>query len=588
MKLGLVRVSLLTAATVMLVGCAVDASLKETSLKIIRDGAKSGPVDYYDRASTIGINGEPNQLRYEDVGGNSKLILANLVTGSQIDIGKDSPPNAKLSFAIIRSDGANVYVLWRPKLASDIAGVGAAGDKFIYMKTSNDGGKTFGGPKVLNNSNGAFMPQIATSSMRNVYVAWVDEREGAKFDIYLNSSNDGGMSWLKEDMRMDSGEHSISSINPTLVADGQNAWLGWMDGDRDISLYVRSTSDAGKTWTSRVTALESKQAPIKPTLLRIKGQLLYYWYTAEGLQGVRSRDDGKSWEKMLVVPDTRGMIDMAIASDSAGRIHVAIGRKGEKQEDDKENIFYAYSDDGIIFSPQQKLSSSPAFKSTATLPEIAVNDAGQVVVVWQDHKYLRANVNANVSGDSGKTWLGQDLSLSDRTGSNFGIYPSITSLGAKMAVTWTEYDNSTLTTGRTASRIIDPSLPIVEAPILPVDIGKLKTQVEGYWNSRIKSDWAESYSYMDPYFRDTSTKAEYVKGQGIFTYYAYKPINQMVDGRRAKVTLKYTFELPATMLAGKKIVVPRTEEEIIQDWIWIDNNWYLINKNMMGHDNIVF
>lgn len=569
-----------------LAGCAQTGKVADTANVVQRMGERSLPIDYYDSVQLASTNSELVQLRYDQSGKKEKLVFRRLKSGQEQVLNLEDPATAKSNFAVLSTDGDRVYAAWRPKLFADEPGLGVAGDKFIHFKASNDGGSTFGPFTRISADNGAFIPVMASAGGKYVYIAWVDESNGAEFDLYMNASQDGGKTWAPRQIRLDHGDKRISSIDAKVVAEGSKAWVTWVEGETPLAIYSRATTDGGVSWGERVLVSHPKRPPNRPALLRSKGKLFNYWYSSLGVEGAWSGDDGASWTAIPLVPDTDGAVDLAVTADVSGHVHIAVGRKPSDKS--RENMFYLRAEDGTQFSQPVRVNAGLPFDTTATLPEISVDATGAVLIVWQDQRYFRATVNANMSKDNGRTWPTDDFSLNDKAGTVFAIYPRVAALDGNFSIGWTEYDTTVFNSGRTINRLLDSSQKLPETKVAAPSEERLKQRFAEYWNSRIAPDLGKAYTFMDPMFRDRNKKESFVANQATFKYYSANADSFAVTGNRGKVTLNYQFELPEIMLGGKTINVPKTTEKTEQDWIWIDGDWYLVYKNIMGKDLIVY
>ncbi len=76
---------------------------------------------------------------------------------------------------------------------------------------------------------------------KRLYLTWADRRTG-NFDVYFNRSDDGGRTWLPEDVRLDSkpaGDHSSSS--PRMALSGDSVYAAWTDSrgtSRDLYFTI--------------------------------------------------------------------------------------------------------------------------------------------------------------------------------------------------------------------------------------------------------------------------------------------------------------------------------------------------------------
>ncbi|MEO0249722.1 MAG: sialidase family protein, partial [candidate division WOR-3 bacterium] len=91
----------------------------------------------------------------------------------------------------VAAAGTYVYVVWVDHTPPKGTGNNNAS---IYFVRSPDGGKTFGQSKIVNDEykNGDFIhdfPDVSVDESKNIFVFWVDDREGA-YNIYSAVSKD--------------------------------------------------------------------------------------------------------------------------------------------------------------------------------------------------------------------------------------------------------------------------------------------------------------------------------------------------------------------------------------------------------------
>lgn len=112
--------------------------------------------------------------------------------------------------SIAVDNNGNINVVW-----GDFRNQGPGMD--IFFARSTDGGKTFGDNvrvnDVLGSSTSSGRPEVAVDSFGDIYVVWVDFRNG-DLDVYLSVSRDGGQTF-GEDIKVndfDDGDQSQPSI----------------------------------------------------------------------------------------------------------------------------------------------------------------------------------------------------------------------------------------------------------------------------------------------------------------------------------------------------------------------------------------
>ncbi|HEX5094663.1 MAG TPA: sialidase family protein, partial [Acidimicrobiia bacterium] len=141
--------------------------------------------------------------------------------------------------------GTNVWVVWRDN---------RNGALDVFVNRSTDGGATFGGTDrrldvgTAAGSSSSFAPVVAAEA-GNVYAAWVDDRGGGVFDIWLNRSRDSGATWLSTDsIRLDADPLPHDSIEPRIAAPRSGtvvvAWVDYRFGFPDV-MVARSIDSAG-------------------------------------------------------------------------------------------------------------------------------------------------------------------------------------------------------------------------------------------------------------------------------------------------------------------------------------------------------
>ena len=138
---------------------------------------------------------------------------------------------------VLCCEGTSVYVGWTD---------GRNGSFDVFFDRSTDGGLTFGGDARLDRSDPAgasvsISPQICCNGSGAVHMAWADQRSGV-LDIWCNSSDDGGVTWLPADQRMDTdvpgpGNSSTSSSAKQMCCEGAYFYVVWQD-DRNTAPFA--------------------------------------------------------------------------------------------------------------------------------------------------------------------------------------------------------------------------------------------------------------------------------------------------------------------------------------------------------------
>src|SRR5262245_110354 len=169
---------------------------------------------------------------------------------------REKPAGARSSSPRVDSDGnGHVYAVWWTKHGD--------GKKDVLLSASRDSGASFGPTVKLNHGYGAFPPEVSADGKGHVYVVWADERPESEdgsprgrsggHRIYLNRSDDFGVTWLAQDVKL-SGEAlsqgRVMQAWPQIRSDDRgHAYVVWFDTRHGGgSIYFRASDDFGQTW----------------------------------------------------------------------------------------------------------------------------------------------------------------------------------------------------------------------------------------------------------------------------------------------------------------------------------------------------
>ena len=132
----------------------------------------------------------------------------------------------------------NLYVAWWGN---------GTGNFEVIFKASNDNGKTFGDKINLSNStNGTSGAASVAASGNNVYVTYWDNKTGIG-RVYVRTSNDNGKTF-GEEINL-SNSTGIQSTRAEIVASGDNVDVSWWEkSDGKDQPMIRTSNDGGKTF----------------------------------------------------------------------------------------------------------------------------------------------------------------------------------------------------------------------------------------------------------------------------------------------------------------------------------------------------
>ncbi len=202
----------------------------------------------------------------------------------------------------------------------------------VYVAVSVDNGRQWSANDVRVDTGSflegvSFAPVVAQDDSGRVYVAWLDSRAGG-YQIRLNRSDDGGASWLSEDVLVADGINQ--ELRMLSAGDGQLVlcWEDWNEGLPNV-VYAASL-DAGASFTTP-TRLNQDAGPARRPAMAVYGEeVTIAWMDqsngAPDIHVGRSLDAGLSFDELALGDDAPGAAASAnptVAYDLAGHLAVA-------------------------------------------------------------------------------------------------------------------------------------------------------------------------------------------------------------------------------------------------------------------------
>ena len=306
--------------------------------------------------------------------------------------GSGEVPNSRQEAPALAVSGDDVLMTWavtHPKVTPD-----KPFSNDLRLSRSTDGGKTFQ-PSVLVNDDqqviGHSFDSIHVAPDGAVHIAWIDGREGKKESgTFATRSTDRGRT-VDKNLKVDDNTCVCCRTAMTSGPDGTLyvAWRKILPGDLRETVVARST-DGGATYSAPVIVGHDRWVfpgcPHRPA---------------------------------------------SVGTDRQGRLYVAWYTEGS---DETPSIYLAYSDDkGETFSPKQKLNFSKG--TFPDHPQMAVDQEGRVILVWEEQSPVRREVVVSVSLDRG-----QSFSLPQKINDKKGQTPSVSVNAQGLAVlAWMEH-----------------------------------------------------------------------------------------------------------------------------------------------------
>ena len=327
----------------------------------------------------------------------------------------------------------------------------------VFYNRSNDGGATFlPGDLQLNQPLGdheARSPVIGCVGDR-VYVVWEDLRDSTLDNpsVYAQISDDGGDSWLEEELALDGDDdEKTASRQPQLAVAGSAIWVSWFDSRNGAyDIYVNASTDAGATWLGRPTRVDTDQAGAawsgSPHIATDgAGLVVVAWEDLRsGGSDVRvntSVDYGLSWG----TEDVRLDGDKSAGVDSFFPHAVAVGGRAyvtwhAAAQGVPSDVSLAVAADGRTWTETSlRVPSTEALTADARYPSVAA-EGMDVWVAWQDDRAGGYDIFVRRSMDGGESWAAEESRMErDFDGEGQSYDPRILGPGAQddlLVVLW--------------------------------------------------------------------------------------------------------------------------------------------------------
>jgi len=251
---------------------------------------------------------------------------------------------------------------------------------------------------VSNNSDFSFTPQTAVDSSGNIFIVWEDDASNNN-NILFSRSSDGGATFSTPKIISNSTRFPF---DPRIAVDSHNGInVVWNDdgpGNLDI-LFSRST-DGGTTFSTPVNVSHDPDSSSSPQIATDSaGNIFVTWESDTGVLGVlfsRSVDGGVTFSApVMVSTNAGGSMAPQMAVDAAGNVNLV-------WEDDiasSSDISYSRSQDhGQTFSAPKSLSHNVGNSNGA---QISADLTGNVNVVWENDSPGNFDVFFTRSTDGG-------------------------------------------------------------------------------------------------------------------------------------------------------------------------------------------
>lgn len=338
--------------------------------------------------------------------------------------------HSKVSKPSVAADqNGNVYAVWEEKKNDKVN---------IMTNNSSDYGVTWGSTDIQINRPDSSIKQhysaekpVAAFINGVIHVVWTDDRDG-KENIYLNHSMDGGATWMTNDHRVSHG--TGHSTKPDIYhASGGKLFIVWEDDrNQGHDIYLNYSNDHGMTWQgmdTRVTNHGHVHHARNPVVTGDEqNNKLYiafedHFSEANDHEHDKEHDDkghniyiavsddfGISWEedKLQQVNDRAHNQGKAheprISANSNGDVYVAwvdkhkhSGGNDGHENDGSKHVFLTYSSDYGATWPNGEYKVDQSTSRHSKEPVLFVDDTENIYIVWEDNRDGKYDIYFNSS-----------------------------------------------------------------------------------------------------------------------------------------------------------------------------------------------
>ncbi len=245
-------------------------------------------------------------------------------------------------------------------------------------------------------------------------------------ELRLSKSLDGGLTFEPSLLVNDDNQviqHTFDSIQAAPDGTLYIAWIDGREGKKEPGTFVARSTDHGRTIAKNVK-IDDDTCVCCRTAVATSADGLVYVAWRKIFEGniretvvSRSTDGGEHFSPSVVVGNDRWVYPAcphrpaSLGVDKQGRLYVVWYTEGA---DEAPAMYLAYSDDqGRTFSSKTQLNRSKG--TFPDHPQMAVDPAGRIVVIWEEQSPVRREVVMSVSLDRGRSFS-HPVKLNDKNG----------------------------------------------------------------------------------------------------------------------------------------------------------------------------
>ena len=276
------------------------------------------------------------------------------------------------------------------------------------------------------NTGNADNPQIAFDRNDNAITVW-QQNDGIRNNIWANQFN--GTTW--DGAILIETDNTGSAFNPQIaISNNGNAIAVWYQNDGTRN-NIWANQFNGTTWNGAILIeTDNTGSAFNPQIaISNNGNAIAVWYQHDGIRNNIwiNQFDGTNWGAAMPIEgdDTGGTSNPQIAFDNNGNAFAVW-----QQSDGTRNNIWANRFNGTTWDGATLIEADDT--GNASNPQIAFDNNGNAIAVWQQFDGTRNNIWANQF--NGTTWGGATLIETDNAGGVHKAQIAIDNNGNAIAV----------------------------------------------------------------------------------------------------------------------------------------------------------
>ncbi len=295
---------------------------------------------------------------------------------------------ASMNISSVVDDHGDMHIVWEDFRSGN-------GDIY-YVKMDADGNKLTNDANISNDSAVSAHPSVAVDDSGHIYVVW-ESLEGGASELYFAKLwyYSGNITFLENGLRVSDADPANSTEPSIAVCADDSIAIVWTDarndvGDGNLEIYYKRLSPSGAPLTSDIKVTNDVGISERPRMdIDSDGYVHIVWYDFRDSNSGLVINHGVFYRK--IAPNGTPMTNETritfaspssspdVAIDTAGNVHVVF-------DDDRYaafDIFYTLLDgNGTTVVDDRIISTKDDNESR--FPIIALSDSRVVDTVWQD------------------------------------------------------------------------------------------------------------------------------------------------------------------------------------------------------------